>query len=142
MTPNTFSVWRPRAATCYLTGMSFDQLHAFMTVAEEANLTRAAERMHISQPPLTRKIRGLEDELGTPLFLRGPNGMQLLPAGERLLVHARVILEAVEAAVSAVTSSTSDPISKLPASATDSPPVSRPGRRQSVRETLALGDRR
>lgn len=82
--------------------MSFEQLRAFVTVAEEANLTRAAERMHISQPPLTRRIRGLEDEIGQPLFERRPNGMQLLPAGERLLVHARAILDAVDLAVADV----------------------------------------
>lgn len=83
--------------------MSLEQLRAFVTVAEEANLTRAAERLHISQPPLTRKIRGLEDELGTALFTRHPAGMRLLPAGEQLLAHARRILDAVDVAVTEVT---------------------------------------
>lgn len=82
--------------------MSFDQLRAFVTVAEEENLTRAASRLHVSQPPLTRRIRGLEEELGTPLFERLPSGMRLLPAGDRLLEHARRILAAVDDAVADV----------------------------------------
>lgn len=79
--------------------MSFEQLRSFVTVAEEENLTRAAEKLRISQPPLTRKIKSLEDELGTPLFERHPQGMRLLPAGQRLLTHARAILCAVESAL-------------------------------------------
>ena len=79
-----------------------DQLKAFVVVAEEANLTRAAQRLFVSQPPLTRRIRGLEDELGTPLFARKSHGMELLPAGQKLLVHAREILGAVDAAIAAI----------------------------------------
>ena len=75
--------------------MSLVQLGSFVAVAETAHVGRAAARLRVSQPPLTRRIRSLEDELGVPLFERSARGMRLLPAGERLLVHARRILDAV-----------------------------------------------
>ncbi len=89
---------RPR----YNPGVSLVQLESFVAVAEEANVGRAARRLHVSQPPLTRRIRGLEEELGTPLFERTPRGMRLLPSGHRLLPRARAILHAIEAARTAV----------------------------------------
>jgi DNA-binding transcriptional LysR family regulator len=78
--------------------MSLEELESFVAVAQEGAIVRAARRLHISQPPLTRRIHQLEDELGTPLFERLPRGVRLTEAGERLLPHALEILAAVERA--------------------------------------------
>ncbi|MDP2312927.1 MAG: LysR family transcriptional regulator [Pseudomonadota bacterium] len=75
--------------------MSLDQLQAVVTIAEEGTLVRAARRLRISQPPLTRKVRALEAELGVTLFDRGARGMRPTAAGEALLTSARGILAAV-----------------------------------------------
>jgi DNA-binding transcriptional LysR family regulator len=63
----------------------------FIAVAEEKNVGRAASRMHITQPALTRQIRSLEDEVGVPLFVRTASGMEITAAGTALLRHARAI---------------------------------------------------
>jgi len=82
--------------------VSLSQIRYFVAVAEEGNVGRAAQRMHVAQPPLSRQIRALEDEIGTPLFERTPRGMTLLPPGRVFLDHAREILAAVDRAVIAV----------------------------------------
>ena len=78
--------------------VSLDQLSYFVAVAEERNIGRAARRLHMSQPPLSRQIRSLEVELGVALFRRTRQGVQLLPAAHRLLPQARHILDAVAGA--------------------------------------------
>lgn len=76
--------------------MSLVQLESFVAVAEEAHVGRAARRLNVSQPPLSRRIHALEDELGVALFERTPRGMRLRPEGEALLPRAREILARVD----------------------------------------------
>jgi len=82
--------------------VSVAQLHHFVAVAEEQHVGRASARLHMAQPPLSRSIQSLEDELGVRLFERTPRGMRLLPEGALFLEHARRVLDAMEAAVQAV----------------------------------------
>jgi DNA-binding transcriptional LysR family regulator len=72
--------------------MDLRQLHYFSVLAETLNFHRAAERLHISQPPLTVAIRKLEEELGAPLFVRSTRSMSLTPAGKAALEPAREAL--------------------------------------------------
>lgn len=78
--------------------MDVRRLNYFIVAAEERSISRAAERLHITQPPLTRHIQSLEDELGVSLFTRTNWGIELTQAGEALLIHARNINAHVELA--------------------------------------------
>jgi DNA-binding transcriptional LysR family regulator len=74
--------------------MDFRHLRAFIAVAEESSVTKAAARLHISQPPLSRHIRQLEEELGITLFIRHRQGVRLTEAGTGLLEKAKVLAAA------------------------------------------------
>lgn len=82
--------------------MDLRQLKYFLAVAEELNIGRAAQRLHISQPPLTRQIKSLEDELGVDLFVRTARGVELTQAGEVFKEEASNIRMLVEAAIDRV----------------------------------------
>src|SRR5712671_2986074 len=82
--------------------MELRHLRYFVAVAEAGSLTVAAEqRLHTSQPSLSRQIRDLEDEVGAQLLTRRARGIDLTPAGRAFLEHARVVLSQVEAAAQA-----------------------------------------
>jgi DNA-binding transcriptional LysR family regulator len=68
-------------------------LRYFVAVAEELHFGRAATRLHMSQPPLSRAIKQLETEVGALLLARSPAGVTLTPAGEVLLDEARALLD-------------------------------------------------
>jgi DNA-binding transcriptional LysR family regulator len=74
-------------------------LRSFVVVAEEGNVGRAARRLFITQPALSRQLKQLEDELGVVLFLRVPRGVELTVAGRELVQKARIALEAAEEAL-------------------------------------------
>lgn len=74
--------------------MDFNHLRSFAAVAEAGHLTRAAEKLHLSQPALSAQIKALEDELDLALFERTSSGMKLTAAGKRLLPEADRILAA------------------------------------------------
>ena len=79
--------------------MELRHLRYFVAVAETLNFRRAAERLHISQPPLSLQIRQLETEIGVELFQRSNGGTLLTQAGRIFHRHARDILAAVDAGV-------------------------------------------
>jgi DNA-binding transcriptional LysR family regulator len=76
--------------------MELYQLRTFATVADESHLTRASERLHLSQPAVSGHIKALETQLGVRLFERASSGMVLTDAGRELLTHAQRVLAAAE----------------------------------------------
>jgi DNA-binding transcriptional LysR family regulator len=74
--------------------MDFYQLKTFVTVAREGSVTRASERLHLSQPAVSAHIKALEDVLGLALFERTPKGMSLTADGRRLVLKAEQALAA------------------------------------------------
>ncbi|MDR2853236.1 MAG: LysR family transcriptional regulator [Burkholderiaceae bacterium] len=78
--------------------MDLRDMRHFLAVAQEGHIGRAAARLHLSQPPLTRHIQALEKKLGVPLFVRTPKGVTLTEAGRTLLEDAPNLLALAEQA--------------------------------------------
>lgn len=109
-TTKTVSVYRATVSICVSSRfsaklglhMSLNQLRYFVAVAEEGQVSRAAKKLFVSQPPLSQRLRELEAELGVNLFDRTPRGMKLTVAGSQFLDTARHVLRRLEDGVSAM----------------------------------------
>src|SRR2546430_5565536 len=79
--------------------MELGQIEAFVEAQRRGSITRAAAALELIQPTLTARLRGLEQELGAQLLVRGRRGVSLTAAGRRFLPRAQAALEAVRAGV-------------------------------------------
>jgi DNA-binding transcriptional LysR family regulator len=75
-----------------------ERLRAFVAVAETGNFTRAAERLHLTQPTVSTQVRRLEEHIGRPLFERNAQFVRLTADGEAMLGYARELLEVIASA--------------------------------------------
>ena len=82
--------------------MDLRSLECFVAVAEEGSVSRAAVRLHVSQPPLSVRLKALERELGVPLLVRHGRGVDLTPSGRVLLERGRRLLADLDSASAAV----------------------------------------
>ena len=89
------------------------ELASFAVLAEQLHFGRAAARLHISQPALSKRIRSLEEKVGGPLLVRNRRGVALTPAGAMFYKEARRIIRDVEVAFDAVRGATSGQLGKL-----------------------------
>lgn len=78
--------------------MELRHLRYFSAAAEEENVSRAALKLHISQPGISRQIRDLEDEVGFQLFERRAKSLKLTPAGKIFLAEAKAVLQRADEA--------------------------------------------
>ena len=117
--------------------LEFRQLRYFVAVAEERHFGRAAERLHISQPPLSQQVRKLEAEIGAPLLRRTTRRVELTAGGEVLLDRARDILSAVDGATEDARRAASGELGRLAIGFTGSATYATlPGLAGALREAL------
>ena len=81
-----------------MSGLDIKQLRALLAIAESGSVTRAAKLLHVVQPAVSRQLRLLEEDIGTPLFERGSRGMALTEAGHVLVDYARRALHELDRA--------------------------------------------
>jgi LysR family hca operon transcriptional activator len=79
--------------------MELHELKAFVVLADTLSFTKAADRLHIAQPGLSRKIARLEYEIGEPLFERLPTGVRLTPIGQQFHRDCIFIMHVIDEAV-------------------------------------------
>jgi DNA-binding transcriptional LysR family regulator len=79
--------------------MDIRQLKYFLAIAEEKNITKAAKKLYISQPPLSQQLKLLEEELGVTLLERSTRKMKLTEAGKLLRHRAKQIIELMETSI-------------------------------------------
>src|SRR5215471_1715927 len=93
--------------------MELRHLRYFVAAAEELNISRAAARLHVSQPPLSRQIHDLEEEIGTALFDRSHKQLRLTAAGEYFLQEAKRILAHTQRAARVAQATGSGPAGQM-----------------------------
>jgi DNA-binding transcriptional LysR family regulator len=89
------------------------QLRTFLAAAETLSFTKAAERVHLSQPSVTGQIQSLEDTVGRPLFVRFNNKLALTEAGHHLVIRAHALLSAADEALRAVRANADDSVGSI-----------------------------
>ncbi|ALM50944.1 LysR family transcriptional regulator [Halomonas huangheensis] len=117
--------------------LRIDRLESFLSVADTGNFRQAAARLHISQPPLTRRIQALEAELGVALFERTTRRVTLTDAGRRLANRLRPCFAEIEAACEEARQASDNPTGRLTIGMTSAlDPSAFPTRQQLERRLL------
>ena len=98
-------VWRPQVTRLHC-DLDLRAIRCLIVLADERNFTRAATRLHMSQPGLSRAILSLEERIGAALVARGPRPVTLTKQGRLLALHGRRLLEQQQIAIEAVLAST------------------------------------
>src|SRR5258708_16865814 len=109
--------------------MELRHLRYFVAVAHEGHITRAAEKLHMQQPPLSQQIKALEEEIDAALFVRHPRGVTLTDAGRSFLADAEAVLAAVHRAAAPARRTARGATGRIAVGLTTSAPLHPPGAR-------------